>query len=83
MQDEVQVPSAQHDWFIQSLVNVANVAPLSVEVAARDRPSFQHYGITPDWHTFREYFARLEKQGMGINLASYVGATQVRRIVIG
>lgn len=25
-------PSAQHDWFIQSLVNVANVAPLSFGV---------------------------------------------------
>jgi dihydroorotase/N-acyl-D-amino-acid deacylase len=60
-----------------------SIAPLSAEVAARDRPGFAHYGITPDWHTFREYFARLEKQGMGINLASYVGATQVRRIVIG
>ena len=32
MKDEVQVPSAQHDWFIQSLVNVANVAPLSFGV---------------------------------------------------
>ncbi|HKM91666.1 MAG TPA: amidohydrolase family protein, partial [Candidatus Acidoferrales bacterium] len=35
------------------------------------------------WHTFAQYFARLEKQGMGINLASYVGATQVRRMVLG
>ena len=25
-------PNAQHDWFIQSLVNVANVAPLSFGV---------------------------------------------------
>ena len=32
MKDEAQVPSAQHDWFIQSLVNVANVAPLSFGV---------------------------------------------------
>ena len=32
MKDETQVPSAQHDWFIQSLVNVANVAPLSFGV---------------------------------------------------
>jgi len=39
--------------------------------------------ITPDWRTMRQYFARLEKQGMGINLASYVGATQVRRMVLG
>ncbi len=45
--------------------------------------SYEHYKIDPAWNTFREFFARLEKQGMGINLASYVGATQVRRVVIG
>src|SRR5262249_3358562 len=28
-------------------------------------------------------FARLEKQGIGINMASYVGMTQVRRMVLG
>ena len=44
---------------------------------------YDHYHITPDWRTFQQYFARLEKQGMGINLASYVGATQVRRMVLG
>ncbi len=45
--------------------------------------TYEHYKIDPSWNTFREFFARLEKQGMGINLASYVGATQVRRAVIG
>lgn len=39
--------------------------------------------VTPDWKTFDQYFARLEKQGIGINFASYVGATQVRRVVLG
>jgi N-acyl-D-amino-acid deacylase len=39
--------------------------------------------VTPDWRTFDQYFARLEKQGIGINFASYVGATQVRRVVLG
>ncbi len=43
----------------------------------------QHYGISCNWRTFTEYFARLQKQGMGINLGTYVGATQVRRAVIG
>src|SRR5206468_4945505 len=38
---------------------------------------------TPDWRTLGGYFARLEKQGIGINVASYVGATQVRRMVLG
>jgi dihydroorotase/N-acyl-D-amino-acid deacylase len=31
----------------------------------------------------RDYFARLERQGIGINFATHVGATQVRRCVIG
>lgn len=43
----------------------------------------QQYGITCDWRSFAQYFARLQKQGMGINLGTYVGATQVRRVVIG
>jgi hypothetical protein len=32
MKEDASVPSAQHDWFIQSLVNVANVAPLQFGV---------------------------------------------------
>jgi len=60
-----------------------SAAPLNDSIIANDRPAYQHYKINPDWRTFREYFAHLEKQGMGINLASYVGATQVRRMVVG
>lgn len=58
-------------------------APLTAAIRAADRATYEHFGIDPSWNTFREYFARLEKQGMGINLASYVGATQIRRAVIG
>src|SRR5499425_3063811 len=60
-----------------------SVAPLNDAIIAADLPGYEHLKITPDWRTFRQYFARLEKQGIGINLASYVGATQVRRIVLG
>ncbi len=60
-----------------------SVAPLSQQMIAADRGGFLHYNVKPDWLTFREYFARLETQGMGINQASYVGATQVRRVVLG
>jgi dihydroorotase/N-acyl-D-amino-acid deacylase len=60
-----------------------SVAPLNDALIGADRVSYDHFHINPDWRTFREYFARLEKQGMGINLASYVGATQVRRMVLG
>jgi N-acyl-D-amino-acid deacylase len=59
------------------------VAPLNDAIIQAERSTYDHYHITPDWRTFRQYFARLEKQGMGINLASYVGATQVRRMVLG
>jgi len=60
-----------------------SIAPLNDAIIEADRPGYEHYKITPDWRTFRQYFARLEKQGMGINLASYAGATQVRRMVLG
>ena len=60
-----------------------SVAPLNDTLIKLDKDNYAHYSLTPDWRTFREYFARLERQGMGINLASYVGATQVRRLVLG
>jgi len=60
-----------------------SAAPLNDAIIQADRAGYDHYHITPDWRTLREYFARLEKQGMGINLASYVGATQVRRMILG
>ncbi len=60
-----------------------SIAPLNDAIIAADHVSYEHYRITPDWRTLAQYFARLEKQGMGINLATYVGATQVRRMVLG
>jgi N-acyl-D-amino-acid deacylase len=59
-----------------------SAAPLN-DAIIQANPEYAHYHITPEWRTFHQYFARLEKQGMGINLASYVGATQVRRMVLG
>ncbi len=61
----------------------ASIAPLNEAIIQSDRSGYEHFKVTPDWRTLRQYFARLERQGMGINLASYVGATQVRRIVLG
>jgi dihydroorotase/N-acyl-D-amino-acid deacylase len=61
----------------------SSVAPLNDAILKADHVGYEHYRIKADWRTFRDYFARLEKQGMGINLASYVGATQVRRMVLG
>jgi N-acyl-D-aspartate/D-glutamate deacylase len=60
-----------------------SAGPLNDSIIAADQAYYDHLKITPDWRTLGEYFARLERQGMGINLASYVGATQVRRVVLG
>ena len=44
---------------------------------------YQHFHLTPDWQSLEEYFQRLTKQGSAINLGTYVGAAQVRHMVIG
>jgi N-acyl-D-amino-acid deacylase len=60
-----------------------SVAPLNEAMIKENQAGFDHYGIKPDWRTLAEYFARLQRQGMGINLGTYVGATSIREMVIG
>jgi N-acyl-D-amino-acid deacylase len=60
-----------------------SIAPVNEAIARENAKAFEHYGIKRDWSDFTGYFARLERQGIGINLASYVGATTVREMVIG
>jgi len=60
-----------------------SIAPLNDAILRADLEQYHHYHIQADWQTFREYFSRLEKQRIGLNIASYVGATRVRRIVLG
>ncbi len=60
-----------------------SVAPLNDAMVKADRVSYEHYNLIPDWKTLDQYFRRLEKQGLGINIATYVGATGVRRMVLG
>src|SRR5437763_17207908 len=42
-----------------------SAAPLNDAIIAADRSGYEHVHITPDWKTLGEYFARLEKRGMG------------------
>ena len=60
-----------------------SIAPLDDRMIQENRPYYDHYGIKPDWRTLPQYFARLQQQGMGINLGTYVGAASVREMVIG
>ncbi len=79
-----RVPSKIFQGITTEITGEGNSAgPIDDAMIAADREGYEHYHLTPDWRTLGEYFARLEKQGMGINLASYVGATSVRRMVLG
>src|SRR5580765_5162803 len=43
-----------------------SAAPQNDAIIVADQKRYDHYHITSDWRTFQQYFARLEKQGMGI-----------------
>ncbi|MEO6235635.1 MAG: D-aminoacylase [Vicinamibacterales bacterium] len=60
-----------------------SVAPLNDAIIKADKVDYDHFKLVPDWRTMAQYFARVEKQGLGINMAHLVGATQVRRMVLG
>ena len=60
-----------------------SAAPLLGEARERGRTDPRALRPARRLESFGGYFARLEHQGMGINLASYVGATSVRETVIG
>lgn len=57
-------------------------APLNDYILKELDPFLKHFNITADWRTLGEYFTRLERSHMAINLATYVGATQVRQYVL-
>ncbi|MGO9517950.1 MAG: amidohydrolase family protein [Candidatus Korobacteraceae bacterium] len=60
-----------------------SIAPTNQKLNQERADYFQHFHLTPDWQSLEEYFQRLTKQGSGINLATYVGAAQVRHVVVG
>ena len=60
-----------------------SVAPLNEAMIKQNQPGYDHYRLKVDWRTLPEYFARLERQGIGINFGTYIGATSVREMVIG
>jgi N-acyl-D-amino-acid deacylase len=81
---EPHLPSKIFQGITTEITGEGNsAAPISDRTIEADRLGYEHLKISPDWRTLSQYFGRLERQGMGINLATYVGATSVRRVVIG
>src|SRR6516165_8809309 len=58
-----------------------SIAPTNEKLNQEHTDFLQHYHLTADWQSLEEYFQRLTRQGSGINLATYVGAAQVRHVV--
>lgn len=60
-----------------------SIAPVNGRILKEQEDFNRRYQLTVDWRTLGEYFNRLGKQGAGVNLGTFVGATQVREYVIG
>jgi len=60
-----------------------SVAPLTDRLVALDSEFIKKYKLAEDWRDLDGYFAHLARTGSTINLATFVGATQVRMAVIG
>jgi N-acyl-D-amino-acid deacylase len=60
-----------------------SIAPINERQIKEQEDFLKRFSLTIDWRTLDEYFKRLEKQGSGVNLGTFVGATQVREYVIG
>ncbi|HLF20298.1 MAG TPA: D-aminoacylase, partial [Bacteroidota bacterium] len=61
----------------------ASVAPVNDNILKEWKPFLDKYNMVVDWNDFEGYFKRLEEHKTAINLASFVGATQVRAYVLG
>jgi N-acyl-D-amino-acid deacylase len=79
-----RLPSKIYQGITTEITGEGNsAAPMTGHARVEAAQTLEHYGLKADWQTLGEYFSRLERQGIGINLASYVGATSVREVVIG
>ncbi|HWZ28086.1 MAG TPA: D-aminoacylase [Gemmatimonadales bacterium] len=57
--------------------------PLTDSLVAQDSDVMKKYHFAEDWRDLDGYFRHLEKTGSTINIATFVGATQLRTVVVG
>jgi len=60
-----------------------SVAPLTDLLVVDDSAWMKRYGIQEDWRDLNGYFAHLARTKSAVNIATFVGATQVRMAVVG
>lgn len=60
-----------------------SAAPLSGPAQAAAGSELQALGLQRDWTDFNGYFNRLERQGISVNVLSFVGSGQIRAVAMG
>src|SRR2546429_7255805 len=60
-----------------------SVAPLTDKLVLDDSDAMKKWRYREDWRDLDGYFAQLERHGSTVNIATFVGATQLRLAVIG
>lgn len=60
-----------------------SAAPVNANTLKDGSAQLAAWGLAVDWRDFDGYFRRLERSGTPFNVASFVGATQVRQYVMG
>ena len=61
----------------------SSIAPVNDRLTADRKASYAHFGVTQDWRTLGEYFARLRRTPAAINIGTFVGSGGLRDYVIG
>jgi N-acyl-D-amino-acid deacylase len=60
-----------------------SIAPVNDAMRTDRKASYDFFGITQDWRTLDEYFARLSRSTTAINVATFVGSGGLRDYVMG
>src|SRR5881398_3373674 len=60
-----------------------SVAPLTDLLVVDDSAWMKKYGVQEDWRDLNGYFAHLARTKSAVNIATFVGATQIRLAVVG
>ena len=60
-----------------------SIAPVNDRMTAARKPAYSHFGVTQDWRTLDEYFARLRRTPPALNVGTFVGSGGIRDYVIG
>jgi N-acyl-D-amino-acid deacylase len=59
-----------------------SIAPINDYQLDQQKDFIQHFKVQVDWRTLDQYFDRLKRTPPAINLATFVGAAQVRQYVL-